>query len=181
MTNRVCVFHRGIMLLSGVYFCTQMVISFYGLRRGHMSKSTTVYLVLLVLLHVWEFALLGTLYCGVWREPPLLFLVVRLGRATLLLSAGSADTAWTFTVAIHAAVDTVLFFLVILPESRVLVATLSSVLFGAESAVMGAPMEFLVVPRTSSYRITAVLPPNTDTPALVVDRLNKSTKRRARS
>jgi len=177
ITFRVCVFHRGLMLITCVYFCSQFLISFYGLQTRGPASAVKISLVLLMLLHIWEFSVLATLYCGFWQEPPVLLLAVRLARGLVLLAASDTDNLWVAWILFHGACDTYLFFEVALPESRVLFATLSTVVFTAETAAMGEDMQFILLPRVSQCKVVAVAPPDDNAPAAVIDRFNGTTKR----
>jgi hypothetical protein len=164
-TNRVCVFHRGIILLAGVYFCLQMAITFFVLarRRGPASGALAI---LVTLLHTWVFVWMSQHNCSVWPEPPLLLLTVAVMRCAAVLAftrSNSKDSLIRALVAGHGALETLILLLGWIDASdaagRVAYASLSSLLFSFESSMLLPKIEFCVLPDFDPRLYVAVSAP----------------------
>ena len=143
-TLRVCVFHRGVVLLGAVYLFVQQAAFGASLQVQYKSKAFVLLFVLAVLVGFWESLNVSVYFCATWSPVIYVYVGLRLMRASVLAHYGAA-----WPVVLHATVAIAVITSCWYFEWHNLLLTainLSSLAFAWELARAMPSREFIICP-----------------------------------
>jgi hypothetical protein len=183
-TLRVCVFHRGVVLLNCLFVCVQVLFTQSSSNYAGLTSSFIAnFLSLLVgLVHVWESLVVSVYFCGTRvLEPVALLLVSRFLRtAWLCATQGVAVSAFSVWVVFHFCVDAALLSWMWdsrLGENVMIGSSLSTLVFCVEMGLLIPAHQCVFVPVFARDQIVLGLEPLNSNPLIAtVNRRNNATR-----